>query len=108
MPSAYPDLSPNDFNRTVGMEGNRFSNASHQQSIQAVPAMRAKDNQIRSPRFCLIKNECPRFAYGCSFAVADVQTHSAERPSGIGNSLFCTCTRILPHLLKKTSGVLCG
>jgi len=65
-------LSPHDFDGTMRMNSNRFRDTPYQQALQAMPAVGAEDNQIRSPRLCLIQNVCSRFSGRRRLAIADL------------------------------------
>jgi hypothetical protein len=98
-------LSPNHLDRAVGMHGNRLRNASQQQTIQALLAVRAKNNQIRSPRLCFIKNECSRLAVRCLLAFVYLQARGPKSLSSIGDGFLSPSARIFPYLLKQAGGV---
>ena len=50
-------------------------------------AMGTKNNQIRSPRFCLIEDDGSRFTLRGCFTFAYVQSRGAQYLSSIGNGI---------------------
>lgn len=84
------------------MKRDRLRNAPQKHAIEAMSAVRAKNDQIRTPRACLIQQDRASVTDRHRLTVTDLQSGLFQRLASVVSRVLCVLAGSLQHLIEET------